>query len=117
MYRTRENELEFLLAHPGGPFWARKDAGAWSIPKGEYEQGADALEAAKREFNEETGCAITGNFIMLVPLKQRSGKTVHAWAVEGDLDATSITSADCDPESFDPGASETASFTLIVLES
>ena len=91
LYRLR-SAAEVFLVHPGGPFWARKDAGAWSIPKGEYEQGADALEAAKREFNEETGCAITGNFIMLVPLKQRSGKTVHAWAVEGDLDATSITS-------------------------
>ena len=92
VYRLHAAAPEVFLVHPGGPFWARKDAGAWSIPKGEYERGADALEAARREFNEETGFSIAGNFIMLEPLKQRSGKTVHAWAVEGDLDATAITS-------------------------
>jgi predicted NUDIX family NTP pyrophosphohydrolase len=92
LYRKRPATLEVLLVHPGGPFWARKDAGTWSIPKGEYEAGADALEAARREFLEETGAPIEGTFAALTPLKQRSGKLVHAWAVEGDLDASSIRS-------------------------
>jgi|SRR5436190_9656948 len=92
LYRLHSGAPEVFLVHPGGPFWARKDAGAWSIPKGEYEPGADALEAARREFLEETGSPIAGNFNALTPLKQRSGKTVHAWAVEGDLDAATVTS-------------------------
>src|SRR5258708_536066 len=90
MFRWRGDALEVFLVHPGGPFWARKDAGAWSIPKGEFEQGADPLETARREFLEETGSPVDGKFIALPPLKQRSGKVVHAWAVEGDLDAASI---------------------------
>jgi predicted NUDIX family NTP pyrophosphohydrolase len=92
LYRLNSGTLEVFLVHPGGPFWARKDAGAWSIPKGEYEPGADALEAARREFLEETGSPIAGDFSALTPLKQRSGKTVHAWAVEGDIDAATMTS-------------------------
>ena len=83
---------EVFLVHPGGPFWARKDAGAWSIPKGEFEGGDDPLEAARREFLEETGSAIDGTFAALAPLKQRSGKIVHAWAVRGDIDASCIKS-------------------------
>jgi len=91
LYRIRSAALEVFLVHPGGPFWAKKDAGAWSIPKGEFEEGADPLESAKREFLEETGSAIDGKFIALTPLK-RSGKRVHAWAVEGEIDAASVRS-------------------------
>lgn len=92
LYRNRSGTLEVLLVHPGGPLWARKDAGAWSIPKGEFEEGADSLEAARREFLEETGSPIDGPFFALTPLKQRSAKVVHAWAVEGHIDAASIQS-------------------------
>jgi predicted NUDIX family NTP pyrophosphohydrolase len=72
--------------HPGGPFWVHKDNGAWSIPKGEFEPGEDALVAARREFTEETGFTASGDFQPLTPLKQPSGKIVHAWAVKGDCD-------------------------------
>jgi predicted NUDIX family NTP pyrophosphohydrolase len=89
LYRMRNGELEVFLVHPGGPFWMKKDAGAWSIPKGETETGEDLLHAAKREFHEETGFSLDGNFTALTPLKQRGGKMVHAWAVEGDVDAES----------------------------
>ena len=93
LYRNnRPGALEVLLVHPGGPFWARKDEGSWSIPKGEFEAGADALEAARREFLEETGSRIEGAFVALTPLRQPSGKLVYAWAVEGDLDTSSIRS-------------------------
>jgi predicted NUDIX family NTP pyrophosphohydrolase len=91
MYR-RHARLEVLLVHPGGPFWGHKDLGAWSLPKGEIESLEEPLVAARREFHEETGFEASGNFIALAPLKQRSGKVIHAWAVEGDLDATKITS-------------------------
>jgi len=92
MYRTREGILEVLLVHPGGPFWRNKDAGAWSIPKGETADDEDLLEAARREFEEETGCRPSGSFIPLSPVKQKSGKTVHAWAVEGEIDPASMKS-------------------------
>jgi predicted NUDIX family NTP pyrophosphohydrolase len=92
LYRLHSGAPEVFLVHPGGPFWADKDAGAWSIPKGEFEPGADALETARREFLEETGSPIAGEFSALTPLKQRSGKTVYAWAVEGSIDAAKITS-------------------------
>lgn len=91
LYRMRVGIPEVFLVHPGGPFWARKDAGAWSIPKGEFEEG-DPLAAAKREFLEETGSAIDGTFVTLAPLKQRGGKVVHAWAVEGNINAASVKS-------------------------
>jgi predicted NUDIX family NTP pyrophosphohydrolase len=91
LYRINK-EPEFFLVHPGGPFWAKKDQGAWSIPKGEYEEGADAFEAAKREFAEETGQKISGNFVRLTPLKQKSGKVISAWAVEGEFDTTKLVS-------------------------
>ena len=78
--------------HPGGPYWARKDDGAWSIPKGEYEQGEEALLAAQREFLEETGVAVNGPFLALAPVRQPSGKIITAWAVEGDLDPTRLRS-------------------------
>jgi predicted NUDIX family NTP pyrophosphohydrolase len=92
LYRIRNGDLEVFLVHPGGPFWIKKDDGAWSIPKGEIEEREDHLHAAKREFCEETGFSLDGNFIALTPLKQRGGKIVHAWAVEGDVDAQSIKS-------------------------
>jgi predicted NUDIX family NTP pyrophosphohydrolase len=92
LYRIRAGVPEVFLVHPGGPFWARKDAGAWSIPKGEFEDGDDPLEAARREFLEETGSPVDGPFAALKPLKQGGGKVVHAWTVEGDIDAASIKS-------------------------
>jgi predicted NUDIX family NTP pyrophosphohydrolase len=92
MYRDRAGTTEVLLVHPGGPFWAKKDAGAWSIPKGEFDEGEDALQAALREFNEELGVAAQGTPIPLGDAKQKSGKRVSAWAIEGDLDPASITS-------------------------
>lgn len=92
LYRRRAGGLEVLLVHPGGPFWRDRDEGAWSIPKGEFHDPEDALAAARREFAEETGTAIDGEFVALAPRRQRSGKTVHAWAVEGDLDAAAVRS-------------------------
>ena len=92
LHRLRGSGIEVFLVHPGGPFWAKKDAGAWSIPKGEFEAGQDPLEAAKREFKEETGFAVEGNFIELTPVKQPGGKVVYAWAVMGDCEAESIKS-------------------------
>jgi predicted NUDIX family NTP pyrophosphohydrolase len=84
--------LEFLLVHPGGPFWRNKDDGAWSIPKGLVDQGEDHLDAAVREFVEEVGLRVSGEFVALKPLKQKSGKTVICWAVEADLDLAAFKS-------------------------
>jgi predicted NUDIX family NTP pyrophosphohydrolase len=96
LYRRREAGVEVLLVHPGGPFWAKKDDGAWSIPKGEYAAGDDPLSAAKREFEEETGAAMDavsrGDFLPLTPIKQAGGKIVTAWSVEGDFDPTLLRS-------------------------
>jgi predicted NUDIX family NTP pyrophosphohydrolase len=92
MYRYRNAKLEVLLVHPGGPFWRKKDEGAWSIPKGEYTADEDAFEVAKREFKEETGYAAEGSFMELAPIKQPGGKVVAAWAFEGDCDAGKIKS-------------------------
>jgi predicted NUDIX family NTP pyrophosphohydrolase len=86
LYRQHGDEIEVLLGHPGGPYWARKDDGAWSIPKGEFDEDEEPLAAAMREFEEETGFAVEGEFVKLTPLKQRSGKTIHAFALEQDLD-------------------------------
>lgn len=86
LYRRNGSALEVFLVHPGGPFWAHKDDGAWSIPKGEFEPSEDALAAARREFTEETGFTASGDFLPLTTLKQPSGKIVHAWAVQGDCD-------------------------------
>jgi predicted NUDIX family NTP pyrophosphohydrolase len=91
MYRRRHGVLEVLLVHPGGPFWAKKDEGSWSIPKGEYTEG-DPLEVAKREFQEETSFNASGEFIPLTPLKQPSGKIITAWAFEGDCDTSAMKS-------------------------
>lgn len=88
----RNAGLEVLLVHPGGPFFARKDAGAWSIPKGEYDDSEDALAAAIREFAEETGQTINGDFLPLSAVRQKGGKEVLAWAIEGDMDPETIVS-------------------------
>jgi predicted NUDIX family NTP pyrophosphohydrolase len=92
MYRYCASRLEIFLVHPGGPFWKNKDAGAWSIPKGEFDKDEDPLEAAKREFHEETGSLLEGGFIALGPVRQGGGKLVYAWAVQGDCKAESIKS-------------------------
>ena len=87
----RHPRLELLLAHPGGPYWRKRDDGAWSIPKGQVESG-DVLACAKREFNEETGFIAAGPFIALTPLRQKSGKLVHAFALDADFDLTTFSS-------------------------
>jgi predicted NUDIX family NTP pyrophosphohydrolase len=92
LYRIRNGSAEFLLGHPGGPFWKNKDLGAWSIPKGEFADDEEPLAAAIREFEEETGFAASGDFLPLTPVKLKSGKTVHAFALKGDLDASCIVS-------------------------
>jgi predicted NUDIX family NTP pyrophosphohydrolase len=93
LFRCAADAPEVLLVHPGGPFWARRDAGAWSIPKGEYGPGDDAFEAARREFEEELSSAPPdGEAVDLGEVKQKGGKLVCAWAIEGDLDATKIKS-------------------------
>jgi predicted NUDIX family NTP pyrophosphohydrolase len=98
MYRKQEVHLEVFLVHPGGPFWAKKDAGAWSIPKGEFEEGEDPLAAARREFHEETGFVAQGNFLELGVVKQAGGKVVTAWAFEGDCDSVDLVSNICEIE-------------------
>jgi len=98
MYRRTNGELEVFLVHPGGPFWAGKDAGAWTVPKGEYLDGEAALDAAKREFTEETGFVAKGEFIDLGVVRQASGKLVNAWAFEGDCDPRELKSNFCTVE-------------------
>lgn len=90
MFRRGTGGLQIFLVHPGGPFWATKDEGAWSIPKGELAAGEEPLAAARREFEEETGCRGAGPFIPLTSITQRGGKVVHAWAVEGDCDPAQL---------------------------
>jgi predicted NUDIX family NTP pyrophosphohydrolase len=92
MYRREGGAVEVLLVHPGGPLWKNKDEGAWSIPKGLYEEGEDALAAAKREFEEETGATPAGEFISLGDFRQSSAKTVSVWAVKGEFDVTRLKS-------------------------
>ena len=92
MYRFQNGQLQVLLAHPGGPFFANRDEGAWSIPKGEPEPDEDFLEAAQREFKEEVGVAPAGPFIALTPIIQKGGKIVHAWAFEGDCNPSACVS-------------------------
>jgi predicted NUDIX family NTP pyrophosphohydrolase len=91
LYRRRDY-VEVFLVHPGGPLWAKKDAGAWSLPKGEVSAEEDPLEAAKREFLEETGAAVDGDFVALHPVVQRGGKTVFAWTLEADFDPSQLKS-------------------------
>jgi predicted NUDIX family NTP pyrophosphohydrolase len=92
LYRLHKTQLEIFLVHPGGPFFAKKDLGVWSIPKGEFSDEEIPLDVAKREFNEETGQTIEGNFMELAPIKQKGGKTVYAWAIEGEVDVSKINS-------------------------
>jgi predicted NUDIX family NTP pyrophosphohydrolase len=92
MYRRRGGILQVFLVHPGGPYWAKKDLGSWSIPKGEFPPDEDPFEAARREFEEETGFAAAGHFRPLTPTRQPSGKMVQAWAFEGDCDPSVIKS-------------------------
>ena len=98
MYRKREGRLEILLVHPGGPLWAKKNEGAWTLPKGEYEADEDPLVAARREFYEETGFIASGDFIDLGSVRQKSGKIVTAWALEGDCDPSQLVSNTCSIE-------------------
>ena len=120
----RESGLEVLLAHPGGPFWSKKDNGAWTIPKGLAMPGEDLLAAAQREFTEETNFSAGGSFFALTPAKQKGGKLVHAWAVEADFDLARFTSNTFDIEwppksgrrqSF-PEIDRVAYFTLPIAE-
>jgi predicted NUDIX family NTP pyrophosphohydrolase len=92
LYRRREGRVEVLLVHPGGPFWARRDDGAWSIPKGEFGDDEEPAAAARREFAEETGAQPPADLLPLAPVAQSRGKTVHAFAAEGDLDPASVRS-------------------------
>ena len=98
MFRTSNDQLEVFLVHPGGPLWAKKDKGAWTIPKGEYEPDENPLVAARREFEEETGFHATGEFVDLGSIKQKSGKVVNAWAFEGDCDPAKLASNTCEIE-------------------
>jgi predicted NUDIX family NTP pyrophosphohydrolase len=98
MYRRIISRVEVFLVHPGGPYWAKKDRGAWTIPKGEYEADEEPLAAAQREFHEETGFVATGSFMELGSVRQKSGKLVVAWAVEGDFDPAELTSNTCEIE-------------------
>jgi predicted NUDIX family NTP pyrophosphohydrolase len=113
LYRTSGGAPEVLLVHPGGPYWARKDAGSWSIPKGEYDDGEDPQACALREFEEETGTPLpAGELIELGEVKQKGGKLVTAWAAEGDLDADAIRSNTFTME-WPPRSGRTAEFPEI----
>jgi len=110
LYRLGSGGPEVLLVHPGGPFWARRDAGVWSIPKGEYEDGDDPLACALREFEEETGSTLPpGELVELDDVKQKGGKVVTAWAAEGDLDADAVRSNSFTME-WPPRSGRTAEF-------
>lgn len=98
VYRIARKELQVLLVHPGGPFWSKKDLGAWSIPKGEIDDGEEPFTAAVREIKEETGLTVEGNFIELPPIRQKSGKQVFAWAIEQDVELSSIKSNEFEME-------------------
>ena len=92
LYKLERKKLKLFIVHPGGPFWKNKDLGAWSVPKGEYNEGEEPLTAAIREFEEETGKRVEGNFISLGSVRMKSGKLVEAWAVEGEIDPTTVRS-------------------------
>jgi len=109
MYRRRGNGLQVLLAHPGGPFWAKRDLGAWSLPKGQPEPGEDELTTACREFEEETGVKPRAPFLPLGSVRQKAGKTVHAWAWEGDADAAAMRCNEMDME-WPPGSGRVIRF-------
>ena len=109
VYRKRAGEIEVLLVHPGGPFWARRDSGAWSIPKGEYADSEDPEAAARREFTEETGWAVEGDLTPLGEIRQKAGKVVTAFAVEGDFDPATLESNSFEME-WPPRSGRKASF-------
>jgi predicted NUDIX family NTP pyrophosphohydrolase len=98
MYRSRQDETEVFLVHPGGPYWANKDQGSWTIPKGEYDDEEEPFAAARREFFEETGFTADGEFLSLGEVRQKSGKLVTAWAFVGDCDPTQLKSNTCEIE-------------------
>jgi predicted NUDIX family NTP pyrophosphohydrolase len=98
MYRIRERQLEVFLVHPGGPFWVNKDKGAWAIPKGQVDDGEEPLDAARREFQEETSFVPSGEFLELGTIRQLSGKLVDAWAFEGDCNPKELSSITCQVE-------------------
>lgn len=98
LFRRKDDQVEVFLAHPGGPFWRQRDLGSWTIPKGVIEPGEDPLDAARREFEEETGIRPTGPFLPLGSVRQKAGKTVHAWAWEGDADPAAIQSNEMEVE-------------------
>jgi predicted NUDIX family NTP pyrophosphohydrolase len=98
MYRRTHEELEVFLVHPGGPLWAKKDMNAWTLPKGEYEDNEEPLSAAIREFGEETGFLSHEPYLDLGTIRQANGKLVHAWAFEGDCDASALVSNTCEIE-------------------
>jgi predicted NUDIX family NTP pyrophosphohydrolase len=108
----RPEQPEVLLAHPGGPFWSKKDAGAWTIPKGAVAPGDDLLATARREFTEETGFVADGQFVPLRPVRQKSGKLVHAWALQGDFDVTNFSSNEFEME-WPPRSGQRRSFPEI----
>jgi predicted NUDIX family NTP pyrophosphohydrolase len=109
VYRTAGRNIEFLLAHPGGPFWAKKDWTSWSIPKGLFEPDEPALEAAKREFREETNLHVEGDFVPLSSCKQPSGKIIHPWLIEANLDLSDFKSNEFEME-WPKGSGKMASF-------
>jgi predicted NUDIX family NTP pyrophosphohydrolase len=109
MYRRKNDALEFLLVHPGGPFWSKRDDGSWSIPKGLYESGEDAFAAAQREFTEETGFTAQGKFLDIGSFKQPGGKAISIWAVEGDCDLSLFRSNEFSME-WPPRSGRTAQF-------
>ena len=111
LYRLRDGGIEVLLGHPGGPFWASKDDGAWSIPKGEF-VAEEPLAAARREFEEETGFPVEGPFLTLTPRKQKSGKTIYPFAAEGDIDVSRVRSNLFEME-WPPRSGRTAAFPEI----
>lgn len=98
LYRFHNDVLEVLLVHPGGPYWTHKDAGAWSIPKGEFDSDESALYAAIRETKEELGLSVEGPFLPLTPVKMKSGKIIHAWAVQGHFDVDALVSNEFEME-------------------
>jgi predicted NUDIX family NTP pyrophosphohydrolase len=112
MYRYAGSTLEVLLVHPGGPFWKNRDQGAWTIPKGECREGEAPLEGARREFQEETGFLPRGPFMELSPVRQKGGKTVVAWACEGDLDPREVRS-NTFPLEWPPGSGRMVQFPEI----
>ncbi len=98
MFREIEDVLEVFLVHPGGPYWSKKEEGVWTLPKGEYEDGEEAIAAAQREFQEETGFIAIGPFLELGSVRQKSGKVVAAWAFEGNCDPAQLVSNTCEVE-------------------